>query len=79
MTTEGMKPEDMKNVTRRQLAGAVAVSLAAARAMAQTPAGAPGANPDWDQAARDSHKKNSMILAGFEIPMSAEPAFQFKA
>ena len=55
-------------ITRRQLAG---VAVAAAAATAQV--------PDLDNAARESHKQNSEALAKFEIPMSLEPAFQFKA
>jgi hypothetical protein len=68
----------MRKVTRRQLAALLAtpvvISLAWENAIAQTPA-----SQDWDQQARDSHKQNSMILASFDIPMSVEPAFQFKA
>jgi hypothetical protein len=30
-------------------------------------------------AARESHRRNSTTLAQFEIPMSLEPAFLFKA
>jgi hypothetical protein len=62
-------------VTRRELAIIATASLAAAKAIAQTPA------PDTDfyKAALESHKENSEILAKFPIPMSTEPAFQFKA
>ena len=70
----------MKKVTRRQAAavtGSAAISLALARAAAQAPAAAPGT--DWDAAARESHRENSETLAKFELPMSVEPAFQFKA
>jgi len=68
-------------ITRRQLAGvinaaAVSVSLEVVAANAQTP---PAAGQDWDSAARESHRQNSAALAKFEIPMSLEPAFQFKA
>lgn len=66
-------------LTRRQLAviaaGSAAVSLTALRVIAQ----APLTNPDWDKAARESHRQNSEALARFEIPMSVEPSFQFKA
>ena len=69
----------MKKITRRQLAGAAAgsvvVSLGAAAAIAQVPA----STQDLDSAARESHKQNSEALAKFDIPMSLEPAFQFKA
>jgi hypothetical protein len=70
----------MDRLSRRQLIGVVAgssaaLAIAANAVLAQTPPAA----PDFDKAARDSHRENSAILAGFEIPMSLEPAFQFKA
>ncbi|HVV44840.1 MAG TPA: hypothetical protein VHC72_06530 [Bryobacteraceae bacterium] len=64
--------------TRRQLAGVAAGSLAVslgAVALAQTPA----PPEDWDKIARESHRDNSEELASFEIPISLEPAFHFKA
>jgi len=64
-----------QKLTRRQLAGVAAGSLAVATAIAQVPATA----QDFDNAARESHKQNSEALAKFEIAMSLEPAFQFKA
>jgi hypothetical protein len=65
-----------KKITRRQLAGVAAVvSLQAVTASAQAPATV----QDFDDAARESHKQNSEALAKFDIPMSLEPAFQFKA
>jgi hypothetical protein len=60
-----------EKITRRQLAGVAAVSLGTVAAIAQV--------PDFDSAARESHKENSEALAKFDIPMSLEPAFQFKA
>ena len=64
-------------ITRRQLAAVInaAVLLDVVNAIAQTPAG----DQDLDRAARESHKRNSATLAQFEIPMSLEPAFLFKA
>jgi hypothetical protein len=59
------------NLTRRQLAVLAAATLTAAKA--QTP------SPDYYQAALESHKQNSAILAQFQIGMSVEPAFHFKA
>jgi hypothetical protein len=67
----------MNKVTRRQLMGTAAASALVARVAAQAPASNP--NPDFAKAAQDSHRSNSMILASFPIPMSVEPAFQFKA
>jgi hypothetical protein len=72
----------MKKLTRRQLAevinvaaGSVVVSLGAVAAIAQVPA----TTRDLDNAARESHRQNSEALAKFDVPMSLEPAFQFKA
>jgi hypothetical protein len=64
-----------KKITRRQLAGAAAVSLATVRAIAQAPA----TSQDFDKAARELHRENSEALAKFEIQQALEPAFQFKA
>jgi hypothetical protein len=65
----------MHKMTRRQLAAvaatSAAVSLMGSKATAQT--------PDWDKAARESHRENSEVLAKFDLPMFVEPAFQFKA
>jgi hypothetical protein len=61
-----------QKITRRQLAGVAAGSVAA---IAQVPA----TTQDLDNAARASHKENSDALAKFDIPISLEPAFQFKA
>jgi hypothetical protein len=62
-------------ITRRQLAGLAAISLDVVKAAAQTPAD----GQDLVNAARESHRRNSTTLAQFEIPMSLEPAFLFKA
>jgi hypothetical protein len=66
---------DTKTLTRRQLAVIATASLASAKALAQTPA----ATPDYYQQALESHKENSATLARFQLAMSVEPAFQFKA
>jgi hypothetical protein len=71
---------DTKTLTRRQLAviataSLASANLASARALAQTQV----ANPDYFQAALESHKRNSATLAQFQLDMSVEPAFQFKA
>jgi hypothetical protein len=68
---------DMEKPTRRELAVIAAASLAIGKAIAETPP--PAADADLYKAALDSHNENSMILAQFQIPMSTEPAFQFKA
>ncbi|HWF06951.1 MAG TPA: hypothetical protein VG297_00730 [Bryobacteraceae bacterium] len=63
-------------ITRRQLAEAVAGSAAVALAAAQTPA---PATRDFNAESRESHRANSDVLKKFDLPMSIEPAFAFKA
>lgn len=61
-------------LTRRELAGA----LAAAGALAQTPA--PPPTPEAElQRAVDQVKAMVARLAAEKVPMTVEPAFQFKA
>lgn len=68
-------------ITRR----AMAAVLASVGAQAQTPerqatAVSPAAPPDVElQAARAQVAANVTALSQFEIPMSTEPAFEFKA
>jgi hypothetical protein len=59
--------------TRRKLAGAV-LGAAAVNAVAQTPS-----REDDLKAARDRLKAVGDALARQSVPMSTEPAFQFKA
>ncbi|HEX4135283.1 MAG TPA: hypothetical protein VHY84_11780 [Bryobacteraceae bacterium] len=66
-------------ITRRQLAGVATGSAVVALGVVKVIAQAPAAGLDFDKAARESHRENSGTLAKFEIPMSLEPAFQFKA
>ena len=61
-------------LTRRDLAAA----LLAPAAAAQTPS-PPQTPADPVQAGRDRIKANGEILAKVDIPMTTEPAFQFKA
>jgi hypothetical protein len=75
MTKSSKSSQAPGKITRRQLAGVAAGSLAVATAIAQAPATA----QDFDSAARESHKQNAEALAKFEVPMALEPAFQFKA
>ena len=52
----------------------------AGAAMAQTPSPpAAPANPDKVAAAREENRRSAENLAKFEIPMSTEPAFTFRA
>jgi len=61
-------------VTRRELASTLAGGVAAAQAHAQ-----PTGNPDAElQKARDQVKANIARLAAEPVPMTTEPAFQFK-
>jgi hypothetical protein len=66
-------------ITRRQLAGVATGSAVFALGVVKGIAQAPAVAPDFDKSARESHRENSETLASFEIPMSLEPAFQFKA
>lgn len=64
-------------VTRRHLAVTLAGSAAA---YAQTAAAPLPKSPDEElKAARDDCRSNAEQLAKFELAMSTEPAFQFKA
>ena len=63
-------------LTRRQMVGAaVAGSAVAVKGMAQ--AGA--ASPDFAKQAHDNLQRNADALAKFALPITTEPAFQFKA
>ena len=66
-------------LTRRQLVTAAAGSAIAAKALAQTGSGAPSGPRDFAKEARDGVERNGDALAKFAIPISTEPAFQFKA
>ncbi len=66
----------MKRFTRRELAGVVGAGIAvAATVRAQQPA----ATADLYQQAREAKRATWEELAKFDLPMSTEPAFQFKA
>ena len=65
-------------MTRRTLARAV-LTTAAALAQAQTPTPPPATPSDELKAARDRLHATGETLARQTIPMSTEPAFQFKA
>lgn len=60
-------------ITRRKLA-AIAVGTAAAQA-----AQAPAQPENLNELAREQLGKNAETLAKVDLPMSTEPAFQFKA
>jgi hypothetical protein len=65
-------------ITRRRLAAAALGSGIALRAgEAQTPD--PATPGDLNATAKEQVHKHSETLAKFDLPMSTEPAFQFKA
>ncbi|HLY19549.1 MAG TPA: hypothetical protein VKR61_20115 [Bryobacteraceae bacterium] len=64
-------------ITRRQLAGAVLATAAAAQTPSQTPPATPSGPAPELQAARDQNQRASETLAKVEVPMDTEPAFHF--
>jgi hypothetical protein len=62
-------------LSRREMAALAAGAAIAAKSEAQTP---PAAG-DIAKAVRDADRRNSAVLEKFEIPIGAEPAFQFRA
>lgn len=66
-------------LTRRQLVVAAGAAAAAGALAQNVPApGAPAA-ADFARQASDNVQRNADALREFAIPMSVEPAFQFKA
>jgi hypothetical protein len=63
-------------LNRRQLVTAATGTALAVKAIAQQ---TPAAPSDFMKAARDANQRNAETLAKFEVPVSTEPAFQFKA
>jgi len=62
-------------MTRRQLAGAMLATAAAAQAPPS-----PSSTPAGElQAAREQNQRNAETLAKVQVPMEAEPAFHFTA
>lgn len=72
----------IRRFTRRQLAGAV-LSTAAAASAAQTPPATPSMRAVELQAAREENQRTAEALtaawAKHEVPIQAEPAFHFTA
>jgi len=70
------------NLTRRKLVSLLPPSLAATRAVTIAAAQSAGARPQASaalDAARARMKQTSDVLAQQAVPMTVEPAFQFKA
>jgi hypothetical protein len=65
--------------TRRELAAVAAVGAGSVPALLESGQSEPHSAPDDLQVARDRLKANSQALARVPLPMSTEPAFQFKA
>ncbi len=65
-------------LTRRQLVPSLVAGAAVTAALTQT-TDAQTADTDFAKAARDSVQSNMDALAKFSLPISTEPAFQFKA
>ncbi|MES1262172.1 MAG: hypothetical protein ABUS49_10585 [Acidobacteriota bacterium] len=63
-------------LSRREMAALAAGSALAVKSSAQTP---PAANADTAQAVREGNRRNSELLAKFDVPAATEPAFQFRA
>jgi len=61
--------------TRRELAAIAATGAVTAQAQTSGQSG----GEDLEKAARDLNARNVETLTKFEIPISTEPAFQFKA
>jgi hypothetical protein len=71
-----------KKITRRALGAVLASAAALAQAPLTTPPSMPPLpkNPEEElKAARDQGHQTGEQLAKFDLPMSVEPAFQFKA
>ena len=70
----------MRKLTRREVAAALTSAAALpSAAVAQTPPGAVPTPAVDLQEAQDQVKANVAALLQMEVPMSTEPAFQFKA
>jgi hypothetical protein len=67
-------------LSRREIVWGAAGAALSVPAPGQTPAAAVDpAVADFAKAARDAMQRNSEALAKTDIPVSTEPAFQFKA
>ncbi len=64
--------------TRRKLAAAALAPAALGVLRAQAPASA-GQPEDLDAGAREQMRKNAEAMGKFDLAISTEPAFQFKA
>jgi hypothetical protein len=66
-----------KKMTRRDLAAVLGSVAGIASARPQAPAAS--VPEDLNAAAKEQLRKNSEALSKFDLPMSTEPAFLFKA
>jgi len=63
-------------LSRRELALGLGAALAAESSAQTSPS---QAQPDLAAAAREANKRNSEVLAKFQLPIETEPAAQFRA
>jgi hypothetical protein len=66
-------------LSRRDMLALAGASAALGQSAAQTAAQPPDANLDPVAKAREENRRSAANLAKFEIPMSTEPAFIFRA
>jgi hypothetical protein len=67
-------------LTRRELAAALASGVAVGAAQTESTGPSVPSTPQQElEAARERNRETAAALAGYAVPMAAEPAFQFKA
>ncbi|MBZ5677249.1 MAG: hypothetical protein LAP61_23640 [Acidobacteriia bacterium] len=68
------------DISRRQLAGVILAGTVVGQSAAQAPAQAPPPSADAQlEGARSERRIAAQIIARVPLPMTVEPAFQFKA
>jgi hypothetical protein len=66
-------------LSRRNMLALTGAGAGLYQAIAQTPPAAPAAPTDLLEKARQDNRRGAENLTRFEIPMSTEPAFTFRA
>jgi hypothetical protein len=74
----GLRYDTSMQVTRRKLSKILTAGAAAAAAVKPAPQTAPPAENQDLRAAREELRANALRIALVKLPMSTEPAFQFK-
>jgi hypothetical protein len=68
------------DISRRQLAGVILAGAAVAQVSAQAPPAPAPLSADAElEAAKSQQRLRAQIIARVPLPMTTEPAFQFKA